>query len=141
MKTSLGFRFLFTALIALAAVGPAQAQAPDGRIPLSVLRQFQAKRLPALDALKIRGVVGENNRGFVEIRGNGGDDAANLVADENHDRGVVYALFARKYNMAPEQVGLRRARKIAGESKPGIWLQAPDGTWYQKKAEGLGSKN
>jgi uncharacterized protein YdbL (DUF1318 family) len=127
------FRFLFVAWIAFATVGRTHAQTPGGLIPLSVLRQFQEKRLPALDALKARGVVGENNQGFVEVRGNAGDDAANLVADENHDRGVVYALFAHKYNMAPEQVGLRRARKIAEKSKPGVWLQAPDGTWYQKK--------
>ena len=133
MKTALFFRVLLAAWIAFAAVGRTQAQAPDGRIPLSVLRQFQAKRLPALDALKARGVVGENNQGFVEVRGNGSDYAANLVADENHDRAVVYTLFARKYDMAPKQVGLRRARTIAEKSKPGIWLQAPDGTWYQKK--------
>jgi uncharacterized protein YdbL (DUF1318 family) len=133
MKTSRGFRFLLAALIALAVVGPAPAQAPAGAIPLSVLRKHQEQRLPALDALKASGVVGENNQGLVEVRGNAGDYAANLVADENHDRGVVYALFARKYNMAPEEVGLRRARKIAEKSKPGIWLQAPDGTWYQKK--------
>ena len=137
MKMPQFLRILLAVWIAFAAVGRTQAQAPDGRIPLSVLRQFQAKRLPALDALKARGVVGEDNRGLVEVRGNSGDDVANLVADENHDRGVVYALFARKYNMAPEQVGLRRARTIAEKSKPGIWLQAPDGTWYQKKAEGL----
>jgi|HubBroStandDraft_3_1064219.scaffolds.fasta_scaffold284879_2 uncharacterized protein YdbL (DUF1318 family) len=133
MKTSQVVRIFFAAWIAFTAVGRTRAQTPGGPIPLSVLRQFQEKRLPALDALKARGVVGENNRGFVEVRGDAGDDAANLVADENHDRGVVYALFAHKYNMAPEQVGLRRARKIAEKSKPGIWLQAPDGTWYQKK--------
>jgi hypothetical protein len=133
MKPALVFRFLLAAWIALAVVGPVQAQAPAGPIPLSVLRKYQEKRLPAIDALKASGVVGENNQGFVEVRGNGSDYAANLVADENHDRAVVYTLFARKYNMAPKQVGLRRARTIAEESKPGIWLQAPDGTWYQKK--------
>ena len=133
MKRFLGFGFLFAAWIALAAVGPAQAQAPAGPIPLSVLRKDQEKRLPALDALKTSGVVGENNQGFVEVRDNGGDSAAKLVADENHDRAVVYMLYARKYNIAPEQVGRLRAKKVAEKSKPGIWLQAPDGTWYQKK--------
>jgi uncharacterized protein YdbL (DUF1318 family) len=133
MKTVRFFRILLAVGIAFAAVGRTQAQTPDGRIPLSVLRKDQEKRLPALDALKASGVVGENNQGFVEVRGNGGDYAANLVADENHDRAVVYTLFACKYNMAPKQVGLRRARTIAEKSKPGIWLQAPDGTWYQKK--------
>jgi uncharacterized protein YdbL (DUF1318 family) len=133
MKRSLGFRFLLAAWVALAVVGPAQAQAPAGAIPLSVLRKYQEKRLPALDALKASGVVGENNQGFVEVRGNGSDYAANLVADENHDRAVVYTVLARKYSIGPEQVGLLRAKKIAEKSKPGIWLQAPDGTWYQKK--------
>jgi uncharacterized protein YdbL (DUF1318 family) len=133
MKPARFFRILLAVGIAFAAVGRAQAQTPDGRIPLSVLRKDQEKRLPALDALKASGVVGENNQGFVEVRGNGGDYAVNLVADENHDRAVVYTLFACKYDMAPKQVGLRRARTIAEKSKPGIWLQAPDGTWYQKK--------
>jgi uncharacterized protein YdbL (DUF1318 family) len=137
MKTAHFFRISLAALIAFAAVARTQAQAPAGPIPLSVLRKYQEKRLPALDALKASGVVGENNQGFVEVRGNGGENAAGLVADENHDRAVVYTLFARKYNIAPEQVGLLRAKKIAEKSKPGIWLQAPDGTWYQKKAEGL----
>lgn len=133
MKPALVFRFLLAALIALAVVGPVQAQAPAGPIPLSVLRKDQEKRLPALDALKTSGVVGENNQGFVEVRGNASDYATNLVADENHDRAVVYTLYARKYNIAPEQVGRLRAKKVAGKSKPGIWLQAPDGTWYQKQ--------
>jgi uncharacterized protein YdbL (DUF1318 family) len=137
MKPALVFRILSAALVALAVVGRAPAQAPAGPIPLSVLRKHQEQRLPALDAVKASGVVGENNQGFVEVRGNGSDNAANLVADENHDRAVVYMLFARKYNIAPEQVGHLRAKKIAEKSKPGIWLQAPDGTWYQKKAEGL----
>jgi hypothetical protein len=133
MKTARFFRILLAVGIAFAAVGRTQAQTPDGRIPLSVLRKYQEKRLPALDALKASGVVGENNQGFVEVRGNGGDDVANLVAVENHDRAVVYTVLARKYNIGPEQVGLLRAKKIAEKSKPGIWLQAPDGTWYQKK--------
>jgi uncharacterized protein len=139
MKRALVFRFLFAGLVALAVVGRAQAQGPAGPIPLSVLRKHQEQRLPALDALKASGVVGENNQGFVEVRRTGGDNAANLVADENHDRAVVYMVFARKYNLAPEQVGILRAKKIAAKSRPGIWLQAPDGTWYQKKAEGLKS--
>jgi uncharacterized protein len=137
MKPSQFFRVSLAALIAFTAVGRTQAQAPAGSIPLSVLRKYQEKRLPALDALKASGVVGENYHGFVELRGNGGDSTANLIADENHDRAVVYTLLARKYNIAPEQVGILRAKKIAAKSKPGIWLQAPDGTWYQKKAEGL----
>ncbi len=91
------------------------------------------QRLPALDALKARGVVGENNQGFVEVRGAGDAEAAQLVAAENQDRTVVYANIAQRFGTTAEEVARKRAHKIVENSKPGVWLQSPDGAWYQKK--------
>jgi uncharacterized protein YdbL (DUF1318 family) len=89
------------------------------------------QRLPKLDALKAAGAIGENNRGLVEVRGGGGD-AATVVADENQDRAAVYAAIARQTGAAPESVGHARAKQIATNSAPGVWLQHEDGSWYKK---------
>jgi uncharacterized protein YdbL (DUF1318 family) len=92
-----------------------------------------SQRLPALDALKERLVIGENNRGLVEARGSLSGDETQLVAEENNDRSAVYELIARSQSTSAEAVGRARARQIADRSKPGLWIQAPDGSWYQKK--------
>lgn len=129
MKPFTVFRFFFVAL-ALIFVDAALAQpAPPDRA--EIRKRFE-QRLPALDALKARGAIGENNQGFVEIRGQVGPEATRLVAAENADRSLVYGRIAQRNGTTPEQVGQTRAKKIAENSKPGIWLQAPDGNWYKK---------
>ena len=53
-------------------LGVAMAQAED----LSAVKARIAERLPAIDAHKASGAIGENNRGFVEVRKGGGDAAS-----------------------------------------------------------------
>lgn len=98
---------------------------------LSAIKARMDQRLNQLDQLKAGGAIGENNRGFVEVR-DGGGDAASLVAAENSDRQAVYAAIAAKAGSSPEQVGRARARQIAAGSAPGVWLQDESGTWYKK---------
>ena len=124
MKPQVFLRFFFVFAMAFVAAGLARAQGA---------RERMEQRLPTLDAMKMRGVVGENNRGFVEVRRGGGEKAANVVAAENQDRAEVYGNIAQRFGITPDEVGRRRARKIAEISSPGVWLQAPDGSWYQKK--------
>ena len=97
------------------------------------LRRRMSERLPQLDEFKTAGVIGENNRGFVEIRGKGTPAAANLVTAENQDRTAVYALIAKSTGAKPEAVGMARARQIAANSGPGVWVQDADGRWARKK--------
>ncbi|HTB81165.1 MAG TPA: YdbL family protein [Opitutaceae bacterium] len=124
MKPPMFLRFVFALVMALAVAGTTRAEGVRARME---------QRLPALDALKARGVVGENNQGFVEVRGEGDAEAAKLVADENQDRTVVYANIAQRFGATAEEVGRKRAHKIAENSAPGVWLQTSDGTWHQKK--------
>lgn len=119
-------RILFSLLI----LSPLLALAAEDA---ATINRRMAERLPALDALKERLVVGENNRGFVEARGPLSGSEGDIVAAENSDRGAVYALIARSQSTSAEAVGRARARQIADRSKPGLWLQAADGTWYRKK--------
>lgn len=119
-------RILFSLVVLMPLVAGAAEDA-------GTINRRMAERLPALDALKERLVVGENNRGLVEVRGSATADESQLVSAENSDRGTVYELIARQQSTSSEAVGRARARQIAERSKAGLWLQAPDGTWYQKK--------
>jgi len=96
------------------------------------IQRRMRERLPQIDALKAKEVVGENNRGFVEVRGSGDAAAAGIVADENRDREAVYALIARETGASPEAVGRARARDIAERSRPGVWIQEESGRWVKK---------
>jgi len=99
---------------------------------LNAVRARMEERLPAIDDLKSRGAIGENNRGLLEVRGSGGGNAASVVAAENRDRETVYAEIAKKNNTSADQVGRARARRIAASSAPGVWLQRDNGEWYKK---------
>ena len=89
------------------------------------------QRLPQVQALKAQGAVGENNRGYLEVRGGTGDAGA-VVAAENQDRMVVYAEIAKRTNASADQVGRARALKIAQRSRPGEWVQDEGGSWKKK---------
>ncbi len=116
--------------IVLAALGLLAASV-SGQSAAELQRRMR-DRLPQLDELKEKGVVGENNRGFVEIRERGDAAAGTLVSDENRDREEVYALIARQTGASPEDVGRARAKDIAARSKSGVWVQDEAGRWARK---------
>jgi uncharacterized protein YdbL (DUF1318 family) len=96
------------------------------------LRRQMAARLPAIDAMKTAEAVGENNRGLLEVRAAGKADAASLVAEENRDREAVYGIIAKETGATAESVGQARAKQIAANSRPGVWVQDEGGTWKKK---------
>ncbi len=123
--TSLRLFFLTAALLLGVTTIPARAQ------DLGAVKARMGQRLTALDAFKAQGVIGENNRGYVDLRG--GDTAAgDVVAGENKDRGEVYAALAKQTGSSADQVGRARAKQIAAGSAAGVWLQREDGSWYKK---------
>lgn len=98
---------------------------------LGAVKARMNQRLSQVDQLKASGAIGENNRGYLDVR-DGGGDAANVVSAENRDREVVYAEIAKRAGSSAEQVGKARARQIAANSAAGVWLQREDGNWYKK---------
>lgn len=98
---------------------------------LPSLQASMAKRLPEIDKLKASGVLGENNLGYLEVRENK-DNAAELAAAENADRKAVYEALAAQNKVTAEEVGKTRARQIAQQSKPGVWIQDAKGGWAKK---------
>jgi len=89
-------------------------------------------RLPAVNALKEKGLVGENNKGYLEARGQLSDADKKVVSEENADRKTVYAILAKKLGQPISVIGSRRAVKIAERSKSGLWIQTPEGKWIKK---------
>ena len=89
------------------------------------------KRLPAIKELKAKGIVGENNKGFLEFVG-GKKAKADVVAAENKDRKTVYAAIAKQQGTTPELVGKRRALQISQKAHKGEWVQDKSGQWQQK---------
>lgn len=95
-----------------------------------IVAKMQA-RLPDIKELKAKGVVGENNKGYLEFVG--APTKENVVQDENNDRKEAYTAIAAQQGVTVEAVGKRRAEQIADKAVPGEWLQNPSGTWYKKK--------
>lgn len=95
------------------------------------IKDRMKNRLPAINALKDQGVIGENNKGYLEFRQSRADQKQ-LVDEENADRLKVYTAIAGQQGASPDLVGSRRAIQIAEIASPGTWLQKTDGSWYQK---------
>lgn len=121
------FRMVLLASALVLGVGAVSVRAED----LGAVKVRMSERLSKLDQLKASGVLGENNRGLVELRGSDAE-AGDVMAAENRDRGIVYAELARQTGTNPDQVGRARARQIAASSASGVWLQKADGSWYKK---------
>ena len=115
------FSCLMITLMLLGAVNSSAASIKDRMVA----------RLPAINTLKSKGLIGENNKGLLEFRTNN-KPQQDLVIAENKDRKAVYEAIAKKQGVKPALVGQRRAKQIADKGSPGLWFQRPDGTWYKK---------
>lgn len=94
------------------------------------IKERMAARIPAITQLKDSGVVGENNKGYLEYRAAKKNEQ--LVKDENADRRRVYTAIAKKQGAPVDLVGKRRAAMILQNGKAGQWFQKNDGSWFKK---------
>jgi uncharacterized protein YdbL (DUF1318 family) len=88
-------------------------------------------RLPTITQLKSEGVIGEDNKGYVDFVSSTRKQVS-LVKAENTDRKKVYSAIARQQETSAQLVGERRAKQIAERAKSGEWLQDESGKWYKK---------
>ena len=95
------------------------------------IKERFTERLPVIVELKNAGIIGENNLGYLEFRGNEKKNE-DVVNAENSDRKKVYEAIAKNENTTTEMVGKRRATQIAEKAEPGDWLKGENGKWYQK---------
>ncbi len=107
------------------------APSPADATSVKEVKARMIARIPAINGLKNKGIIGENNQGFLEYR-SGSKVQKELIDAENADRALVYRIIGKKQGAPPALVGQRRARQIALKGKAGQWFQKPDGSWYKK---------
>jgi uncharacterized protein YdbL (DUF1318 family) len=126
-------------------VPPAMAQDININVTTPAIRQLVAerkKRFPHLMPLFDKGALGENNRGFVEVRDldklslQEQGRVKTLVQQENSDRARLYRALAEANNITPDRVS-DIATIFAGvnrqEAQTGWWIQQANGTWENKR--------
>lgn len=95
------------------------------------IQEQMKARYPVITNMKDSGMVGENNKGYLEFRA-AKHQNQDIVDAENSDRKTVYQAIASKQNTTADLVGSRRAIAIAENGKSGQIFQREDGTWYVK---------
>ena len=125
------FLFIFGSGLALAV------QNYDLReITPEVQRAIQGRqaRYAELQSLKQKGVVGENNQGFVTpLKAMAGADP--IVSGENQDRDVIYQAVVAQNQLGPNEIS--EVKKVfaevqRGKAERGDFVQLPSGEWVQK---------
>ena len=96
------------------------------------IKERMKERLPLVNDLKAREIVGENNKGYLEFLGSK-REKEDVVLQENRDREKVYRAIAKQQGTTVKHVGERRALQIADIAKPGDWIQDKTGTWKKLK--------
>ena len=117
------FSFLLIVLACVLAIAPA-AQAAS-------IKERMAARIPEINSLKDKGIIGENNKGFLEYR-SAEKPSQKVIAAENADRATTYKAIGQKRGLSPGMVGELRAKQIIENGKSGHWYQKPNGEWYRK---------
>ena len=95
------------------------------------IKKRMIERLPTIRALKGKGLVGENNKGYLEFVSSKQENA-DVVKAENEDRKKVYEAIAKQQGTTVELVGKHRAIQIANKAHAGELLQDANGKWFKK---------
>ena len=106
--------------------------APAWARSLADITQAMKQRAPIIGELKAKGIVGENNAGYLAFV-SGAREEESLVAAENTDRKAVYAYLAKKENTSLSNVEKRQAIRKAKNTESGEFYQTEDGAWKRKE--------
>ncbi|MBW2655332.1 MAG: YdbL family protein [Deltaproteobacteria bacterium] len=95
------------------------------------IKERMKQRLPVIADLKAKGIIGEDNKGYLgfitDTRAQEG-----VIAADNKDRKMIYTHFAKQQNTSLEVVEKVQAKRKAERAKPGEFFQNPDGSWHKK---------
>jgi len=112
-----------------------------------VLKAIQNRKFNQDDVEEFKrlGILGENNKGFLEIRDKGKLEkdpelkkrVRAILDEENHDRKIIMNRIIQVNenlkNASPEEVQAVFAKMNRENSKSGTWVQLPNGKWVKKK--------
>lgn len=95
------------------------------------IKDRMLQRLPAIADLKTKGIIGENNRGYLGyVTGN--RILEDVIAAENADRKTVYEIFAKQQNTSLDVVETVQGARKAEKANPGEFYQNREGQWVKK---------
>ena len=97
----------------------------------SDLSARMSERRVIIEQLKAEGLVGENNKGYLEFVGNV-KKHEDVINAQNADRKVGYQIVADKQGVTVEQISTVRASYYAKNATKGEWFQNSSGKWIQK---------
>jgi uncharacterized protein YdbL (DUF1318 family) len=125
-------------------VPQAQAQTVDINITTPAIRRIikaRRQRFSQLVPLFKAGVLGENNRGLVDIRSlqnlslRDKSRAKNLQRQENRDRQQLYQELGKANKIPPDKINdiaVIFAKVNRKEARSGWWIQQQNGNWKKK---------
>ena len=129
----------------LVGATPAMAQVAQPEITNPAIRKIIDSRSARYNELRRyldQGVLGENNKGLLEVRNlealtdlKARADVQRLVKAENADRQELYKEIAAAKNVDLAQLPKIQetyAATLRQNAKPGDWIQQPDGNWVKK---------
>ena len=126
-------------------LGPKEAYAQDINVSTPAIRNMRKSMRESFRELKpfyVRGNVGENKSGFVEIRSTSGlnlkekADVARLVDQMNKSRTALYAEVVKANKL--DSNSLQQVQKIfanswRNKSRTDWWIQNDNGEWEKKQ--------
>lgn len=103
--------------------------------PVQKALKSRKARTPVLQVLKAKGVVGENNLGFVQIlKSPAPAKEKDLVKAENRDRRLIYDTVVSQNHVGTgklAKVEKAFAKTRRDRARPGDWIQNPSGKWVK----------
>ena len=101
----------------------------DPAVEAAAIRRRDRKT--EVESLLSRGAVGENNQGFLAVRGSDAS-AGDVVNSENADRQAIYEGLAKKNGTSVGEIQKVYAERLRGSAPSGSPIQTPDGAWSVK---------
>lgn len=100
-------------------------------VSADAIKDRMIQRLPAIADLKTKGIIGEDNRGYLGFV-TGSRVMEDVIAAENADRKAVYEIFAKQQNTSLDVVEAVQGSRKAEKANPGEFYQNREGQWVKK---------
>ena len=131
--------FFWIMILAVMAFGSMSCREHDCKLHKTpavqkVLNSRKARN-PELQALKVKGLIGENDKGLIEILKPLQPKEKNLVDAENHDRKFIYNTVVAQNHLGDKglaKVEENFAKTHRARAKSGDLIQTASGEWVRK---------
>ena len=132
-KKSLIFGLLILASSATFSFAQAKYSIKQMTPAVEAALESRRNRFDQLAEFKAKGVIGENNQGYVEFLS--GDDAAKILVDaENSNRRIIYQTIAEQNGLKDAIATIEKvfAQVQRDKAQSGERIQTEDGQWVSK---------